>query len=170
MCGIAGFINTSIASQELDTIAGRMVGALRHRGPDDQGVWHDSIAGLALAHRRLTILDLSSAGHQPMVSESGRFVIVFNGEIYNHLELRAKLEKAQGGMTWQGHSDTETILACCEAWGFAESTGFTPRLAGRSRSRCSIVVYPTRLCTDTTFNLGWNTQVIARILSGDTGI
>lgn len=121
MCGIAGFINTSIASQELDTIAGRMVGALRHRGPDDQGVWHDSIAGLALAHRRLTILDLSTAGHQPMVSKSGRFVIVFNGEIYNHLELRAKLAEAQGGMTWQGHSDTETILACCEAWGFEKT-------------------------------------------------
>jgi asparagine synthase (glutamine-hydrolysing) len=127
MCGIAGFINTSIASQELDTIAGRMVGALRHRGPDDQGVWHDSIAGLALAHRRLTILDLSTAGHQPMVSKSGRFVIVFNGEIYNHLELRAKLAEAQGGMTWQGHSDTETILACCEAWDFEKTI---PQLVG----------------------------------------
>lgn len=118
MCGIAGFINTSIATKDLDLIASRMVGALRHRGPDDQGVWHDPIAGLALAHRRLTILDLSPAGHQPKVSRLGRFVIVFNGEIYNHLELRAKLEKAAGSMTWQGNSDTETILACCEAWGF----------------------------------------------------
>jgi asparagine synthase (glutamine-hydrolysing) len=121
MCGIAGFINASIAGQDLDLIAARMAGALRHRGPDDQGVWIDSDAGLALAQRRLTILDLSPAGHQPMVSKLGRFVITFNGEIYNHLELRAKLAKAQGNMTWQGHSDTETILACCEAWGFEET-------------------------------------------------
>jgi asparagine synthase (glutamine-hydrolysing) len=121
MCGIAGLINTSSANRDLHSIDGRMEGALRHRGPDDQGVWKDSAVGVALAQRRLTILDLSPAGHQPMVSKLGRFVITFNGEIYNHLELREKLATACGSTTWRGHSDTETILACCEAWGFEET-------------------------------------------------
>ncbi len=86
-----------------------------HRGPDAAGVWADAAAGIALAHRRLSILDLSPAGSQPMASASGRFVIVFNGEIYNHLDLRRML----GELAWSGHSDTETLLACIEAWGIA---------------------------------------------------
>jgi asparagine synthase (glutamine-hydrolysing) len=95
-----------------------MAAAIAHRGPDDSGVWCDPEAGLALAHRRLAILDLSSAGHQPMASASGRYVIAFNGEIYNHLALRRDLEAA--GVLhrpWCGHSDTETLLAAIEAWG-----------------------------------------------------
>ena len=89
-----------------------MARALRHRGPDAEGVWIDG-AGLALAHRRLSILDLSPAGDQPMTSKSGRYVLVFNGEIYNHLDLRKELQ----GEVWRGHSDTETLLTACEAWG-----------------------------------------------------
>ena len=94
-----------------------MARQILHRGPDDWGVWTDADVGLALAHRRLSILDLSPAGHQPMVSASGRFVVAFNGEIYNHLALRHEL----GDISWRGHSDTETLLAAFDAWG-VEST------------------------------------------------
>ncbi len=87
--------------------------AIANRGPDDAGVWVDEQAGIAFGHRRLSIVDLSAAGHQPMHSNAGRFVMAFNGEIYNHLELRAELE----GVAWRGHSDTETLLAGFEAWG-----------------------------------------------------
>lgn len=101
-----------------------MANTLIHRGPDDVGVWVDADAGIALGHRRLAILDLSPAGHQPMVSTSGRYVIAFNGEIYNHLELRKALSKLGAGGTapaWRGHSDTETLLAAFEAWGIEKT-------------------------------------------------
>jgi asparagine synthase (glutamine-hydrolysing) len=98
-----------------------MAEALAHRGPDDNGVWADASSGIALGHRRLAIVDLSPAGQQPMHSASGRHIIAFNGEIYNHLELRKELErersKATHKMVWRGHSDTETLLAGIEAWG-----------------------------------------------------
>lgn len=96
-------------------VAARMADAVRHRGPDSAGVWVDEEARIGLAHRRLSILDLSPAGHQPMVSASGRYVIAFNGEIYNHLELRQRL---QGTAEWRGRSDTETLLAGFDTWGF----------------------------------------------------
>jgi asparagine synthase (glutamine-hydrolysing) len=90
---------------------------IAHRGPDDSGVWCDNEAGIGLAHRRLSIVDLSPAGHQPMLSGSGRYVIAFNGEIYNHLMLRAELETRGHAHNWRGHSDTETLLASFDAWG-----------------------------------------------------
>jgi len=91
---------------------------IAHRDPDDSGVWCDNDAGVCLAHRRLSIVDLSPAGHQPMLSGSGRYVIVFNGEIYNHLSLRAELGQIPyQGEIWRGYSDTETLLACFDAWG-----------------------------------------------------
>src|SRR3569833_2822882 len=111
MCGITGFLVTSSSGSA--GVADRMASALYHRGPDDSGVWVDEPAGVALAHRRLSILDLSPAGHQPMVSPSGRYVIVFNGEIYNHLEMREELTDC----VWLGHSDTETLLSALEQWG-----------------------------------------------------
>ena len=119
MCGIAGFLNTRAASsaEQLYATAMRMGGALQHRGPDDQGAWCDEGAGIAFAHRRLSILDLSRAGHQPMESADGRFVICFNGEIYNHLSVRAELEQIGRAPGWRGHSDTETMLAAFVAWG-----------------------------------------------------
>ncbi len=101
-----------------------MVLAIQHRGPDDSGSWADLSAGVALGFCRLSIIDLSSAGHQPMHSVSGRFVMTFNGEIYNHIELRDLLSRAQIGVPldyWSGHSDTETLLACFEAWGLVET-------------------------------------------------
>src|SRR3990172_7335802 len=108
MCGIAGFWQTTgLTAQRAERIAEAMAQQLERRGPDDSGVWADADSGLTLAHRRLSILDLSAAGHQPMFSHPGRFVITFNGEIYNHLELRKQLQQAP----WRGHSDTETLLA-----------------------------------------------------------
>ncbi len=119
MCGIAGLWHFGGApSSELEHHARAMAVAIARRGPDDAGVWCEPQAGLALAHRRLAVLDLSPAGHQPMLSASRRYVIAFNGEIYNHLELRRELERA--GLlhgSWRGHADTETLLASIEAWG-----------------------------------------------------
>ena len=94
-----------------------MADALRHRGPDDAGTWADAACGLALGHRRLAIVDLSPAGHQPMVSACGQFVIAFNGEIYNHSSLRVELSDMGAAPTWRGHSDTETLLAAIAHWG-----------------------------------------------------
>jgi asparagine synthase (glutamine-hydrolysing) len=93
-----------------------MADAIRHRGPDDGGTWTDPAAGIALAHRRLAIIDLSAAGHQPMQSSCGRYVLCFNGEIYNFADLRADLE-AGGDVDWRGHSDTEVLLAAIRRWG-----------------------------------------------------
>jgi asparagine synthase (glutamine-hydrolysing) len=113
MCGIAGLLRFGGGrSSELEHQARAMAATIAHRGPDDAGVWCAPQAGLALAHLRLAVLDLSPAGHQPMLSASGRYVIVFNGEIYNHLELRQELPSP-----WRGHADTETLLAAIEAWG-----------------------------------------------------
>ena len=122
MCGLAGFItHAGTQANALATAATAMASAIRHRGPDDSGQWVDEAAGIALAHRRLSILDLSVAGHQPMTSADGRYVMVFNGEIYNHLRLRRELDKTgalqlqpgDGKKTdpWRGHADTETLLA-----------------------------------------------------------
>ena len=122
MCGIAGFLSLGLPCESLESHAMAMADAISHRGPDDAGVWCDHTVGLSLAHQRLSILDLSRAGHQPMASASGRYVIAFNGEIYNHLSLRQALEgSSQLHQSWRGHSDTETLLAAFEAWGL-EST------------------------------------------------
>lgn len=114
MCGFAGFFGgISIDAQSDEALLAAMANRILHRGPDDGGVWCDAQARIGFGHRRLSILDLSPAGHQPMVSGSARYVIAFNGEIYNHLDLRKQLD----GLTWRGHSDTETLLAGFDAWG-----------------------------------------------------
>jgi asparagine synthase (glutamine-hydrolysing) len=116
MCGIAGFVDSRPASAaELDARARRMADQLVHRGPDDSGVWVEPARGIGFGFRRLSILDLSPAGHQPMTSASGRYVIVFNGEVYNFAALRSELESA--GHRFRGGSDTEVMLAAFEAWG-----------------------------------------------------
>ncbi|PHR95986.1 MAG: asparagine synthase (glutamine-hydrolyzing) [Leeuwenhoekiella sp.] len=114
MCGITGFWGGETFEP---VIAERMAQCIESRGPDDAGVWSDNATGLALAHRRLSILDLSPAGHQPMLSPCGRFTIVYNGEIYNHQDLRQDLEAEGAGLAWRGHSDTETLLAAVLHWG-----------------------------------------------------
>ncbi len=121
MCGFAGFIGPSKSSDALKRAGEAMASAIIHRGPDSSGVWTDSDAGIALAHRRLAVIDISSAGHQPMLSTSGRYVIAFNGEIYNHLELRKALETEKRAPNWRGTSDTETLLAAIEACGVEEA-------------------------------------------------
>jgi asparagine synthase (glutamine-hydrolysing) len=120
MCGIAGFLDPSCATgaEDLRATATRMVDTLRHRGPDDGGVWVDAEAGVALGFRRLAIVDLTAEGHQPMVSPGGRYVVCFNGEIYNFTRLRKELEsRGSGPAAFRGHSDTEVLLAAVEAWG-----------------------------------------------------
>ena len=94
-----------------------MAEVIHHRGPDDCGMWTDMVSGVALAFRRLSIIDLSPTGHQPMVSPDGRYVIVFNGEIYNFSNLREDLERAGDAPAWRGHSDTEVLLASISARG-----------------------------------------------------
>lgn len=121
MCGFAGFIQTRslIERDAMAAVVERMANTLRHRGPDDGGSWVDPQAGVALGHRRLAVIDLSAEGHQPMVSSSGRYVLSFNGEIYNFRDLRRELEAAH--VTWRGHSDTEVMLAAFEEWGIVDA-------------------------------------------------
>ena len=116
MCGIAGFLGEFESHETLAARARAMADTLHHRGPDDSGVWTDPDSGVALAHRRLSIVDLSSEGHQPMASACGRYQIVFNGEIYNFNALRQELEGV-GDNHWRGHSDTEVMLAAISRWG-----------------------------------------------------
>lgn len=140
MCGFTGFLDRkhSFSNEEARPILETMNRKILHRGPDDDGVWMDANQGIALAHRRLSILDLSAAGHQPMISQSQRYVLVFNGEIYNHLEIRRDIEQHGAppihpladpeavlephvGLRWRGHSDTETLLAAIEVFGVGEA-------------------------------------------------
>ncbi len=116
MCGIAGVLTSAIGAREpLERNAMAMADSLAHRGPDDHGLWSDPEAGIALAHRRLSIVDLSPAGHQPMASADGRFVMTYNGEIYNFQDMRPELEAR--GIRFRGHSDTEVILEAFAPYG-----------------------------------------------------
>jgi asparagine synthase (glutamine-hydrolysing) len=125
MCGFCGFITTDVSVlRRAQVEISRMSLAIENRGPDDAGCWSDASAGIGLGFRRLSILDLSSAGHQPMRSASGRFVMAFNGEIYNHSDLRDLISISQLGRSaqpWRGQSDSETLLACFEAWGLEQT-------------------------------------------------
>lgn len=117
MCGFSGFMTLGSPPQQTEALLNSMGRAIEHRGPDAGGIWYDGGAGIGLSHRRLSIVDLSPAGHQPMVSASDRYVIAFNGEIYNHQRLRSELTSTCQSPSWRGHSDTETILAGFDAWG-----------------------------------------------------
>lgn len=119
MCGIVGFWDTQqrSAKEKLQEAVMLMNDALLHRGPDGASNWIDSNLGIALAHRRLAVVDLSASGSQPMISASGRYVISYNGEIYNYLAIKQQLELSGTKPSWRGHSDTEVILAAFETWG-----------------------------------------------------
>ena len=103
-------------------LSAAMAEAIAHRGPDDSGTWVDHESGVAITSRRLAIIDLSPAGHQPMLSKSGRYAIVFNGEIYNHLDIRYRIESRNPeAASWRGYSDTETLLSAIESFGLEET-------------------------------------------------
>ncbi|MCL4213179.1 MAG: asparagine synthase (glutamine-hydrolyzing) [Gemmatimonadales bacterium] len=125
MCGLVGTYHDRPSDpKEMHQLAARMASTIVHRGPDDEGTWADESGRVAFGFRRLSILDLSAAGHQPMRSASGRYTVVFNGELYNHLELRRELAS---GTPFRGHSDTETLLAGFDRWGVAATVD---RIAG----------------------------------------
>lgn len=115
MCGICGFYSKSVRDNQ-DLIL-KMNSSIQHRGPDSSGFWIDDNFGIVLGHQRLSILDLSKAGDQPIRSNSGRFILIFNGEIYNHLEIRNKLLREKANTYWKGSSDTETLVEALEFWG-----------------------------------------------------
>ena len=120
MCGFTGFLARE-QPLAIDKLLRRMADTIIHRGPDADGYWHDVERHIGLAHRRLSIVDLSAAGQQPMASASGRYLIAFNGEIYNHGVLRESLAQSFPGTYWQGHSDTETLLAGVDFWGIRDT-------------------------------------------------
>ncbi|MFT5212240.1 MAG: asparagine synthase (glutamine-hydrolyzing), partial [Flavobacterium sp.] len=119
MCGFAGLYNESRPNglEQTKNLLKAMGDAIAHRGPDDEGVWYDAADNIGFSHRRLSVIDLSPAGHQPMESRCRRYVIVYNGEIYNHLHIRVLLKEERRDVAWRGHSDTETLLTAIEVWG-----------------------------------------------------
>lgn len=117
MCGLAGFWSGSLRASDRMMALRAMTDAIANRGPDDEGGWVDDVTGVALGHRRLSIIDLSAAGHQPMTSHTGRYVTVYNGEIYNYRDLRDEVESQTPSRVWKGSSDTEVMLACFDLWG-----------------------------------------------------
>jgi len=119
MCGIAGVYSKNKSLDTLNNIANNMANAISHRGPDGSGVWQNDC--IALSHRRLSIVDLSNAGHQPMSSHCGRYVIVFNGEIYNHMSIRNELTNFDKNIKWIGQSDTEVLLTAIVFWGIEKT-------------------------------------------------
>ena len=122
MCGIAGFINPKgFEITKARNIGKSMAHSMKHRGPDDVGFWADSAFGVMFVHQRLSIIDLTNSAHQPMLSASGRYILCYNGEVYNHQELRHELNVCKKAPIWRGHSDTETILACIDTYGLKKT-------------------------------------------------
>lgn len=122
MCGIAGFFGGDFKDADKSySILKSMADSIASRGPDSSGYWLDSTRKVGFAHRRLSIVDLTEAGHQPMISHSKRYVLIFNGEIYNHIEIRSELSRNKAKLKWKGHSDTETLLAAFDYWGIKKT-------------------------------------------------
>jgi asparagine synthase (glutamine-hydrolysing) len=123
MCGILGFIShkAEYSNDLVQSLLHKMASEIKARGPDSRGFWSDPSSGIGIGHVRLAIIDLSSSGHQPMQSLCGRYVISFNGEIYNHIQIRDELQSAGHRFLWRGHSDTETLLAGFSIWGIRKT-------------------------------------------------
>ena len=122
MCGISGIWLSEKSTINREKLLSDINSALDHRGPDDSGIWFDDSPNFGLAHKRLSIIDLSKAGHQPMVSDSGRYIISLNGEIYNHLEIKKELTKDKlTNLNWKGKSDTETLIKAIDCWGLIKT-------------------------------------------------
>ncbi len=166
MCGFAGFLPSVPSTGEADPqrIITAMTDAILRRGPDDSGAWIDPESGYAVGHRRLSIIDLSAAGHQPMSSADGRFMLAYNGEIYNHEEMRRALEEEQVAPNWVGHSDTEVLLAAIVHWGLktalARTTGMFA-LALWDRKRCELSLARDRIGEKPLY-YGWQGRGAAR--------
>ena len=122
MCGITGLLSITGNDCELESNLRRMAYSIKHRGPDNTGFWSDSDVLFKVAHQRLSIIDLSNSGNQPMLSNSGRYVIALNGEIYNHDKLRNELENSNHNLSWRGHSDTEVLLSLIEEYGIKQAS------------------------------------------------
>jgi asparagine synthase (glutamine-hydrolysing) len=125
MCGLTGFWSPEGRPDDAAALAlvSKMRDRISHRGPDDAGNWRDPGAGVTFGFRRLSIIDLSPAGHQPMLSADGRYVVMMNGEIYNFADMRAEIDAARGGHAWRGHSDTEVLVEAIAAWGVSAAIG-----------------------------------------------
>lgn len=123
MCGIVGFLESEVftSSENTQQCLQSMTDSIIYRGPDSEGFWYDCDDQIALGHRRLAILDLTDSGHQPMLSDDDRYVMAFNGEIYNHLEIRQEIESTIPTIIWKGHSDTETLLKAIQVFGWEET-------------------------------------------------
>lgn len=123
MCGIVGFLESEVFTslKKTQQCLQSMTDSIIYRGPDSEGFWHDLDDHIALGHRRLAILDLTDSGHQPMLSDDDRYVMAFNGEIYNHLEIRQEIESTIPTIIWKGHSDTETLLKAIQVFGWEET-------------------------------------------------
>jgi len=119
MCGITGFYSKNLST--FNNAILKMTSAISHRGPDSSNTWQDKASGIVFGHQRLSILDLSTAGNQPMQSNSQRFIITYNGEIYNHLEIRQELKKINLNNKWKSNTDTETLLEAIEFWGIEKT-------------------------------------------------
>lgn len=119
MCGISGFYSKTSAT--FNNAILKMNSAIFHRGPDSNDIWQDKNSGIVFGHQRLSIIDLSIAGNQPMISNSGRFILTYNGEIYNHLEIRRELKKINSNIIWKSNTDTETLLESLEFWGIEKA-------------------------------------------------
>ena len=115
MCGINGFYSKSLSN--FDDVIVKMNSTISHRGPDTNGAWSDKNSGIVLGHQRLSIIDVSSSGNQPMQSSSGRYILTYNGEIYNYLKIRKELEMNNPNIKWKGKSDTEILLESIDFWG-----------------------------------------------------
>ena len=123
MCGLVGFLQSEVftSSENTQQCLQSMTDSIVYRGPDSEGHWYDLDDQIALGHRRLAILDLTDSGHQPMLSDDDRYVIAFNGEIYNHLEIRQEIENSIPTIIWKGHSDTETLLKAIQVFGWEDT-------------------------------------------------